>query len=288
MTTFEPLLDHPAYHLQVKLPGYFPRRSVLQAATDRDKARALKKANPEWTKEDHQRLALMHALASEHQFEVWNQRLNAAAMETFGRPFGFFDYRVSGIGREEFSAARKEKLRFSALAHSSHLSVARGHAAAIGIRNTDTFLRRLVDQHRAAAAETKAVRNFPGGMQMEAEHSGAACDGLRTFADVEARFGAVRTRKDLEVLIEEAEMSFHADPQKLFMTDENWVQLTGLVASKVRELDQATGDEGRQYRNFYVCPDCGTSWEDIWDAQCDDECPHCQLKNISPYKSEDA
>ena len=41
-------------------------------------------------------------------------------------------------------------------------------------------------------------------------------------------------------------------------------------------------------RNFYRCPDCETEWEDTWDCACDDRCPVCGAKNISPYDSEDA
>jgi len=42
-----------------------------------------------------------------------------------------------------------------------------------------------------------------------------------------------------------------------------------------------------RFRNFYKCPDCGTDWEDVWDSTCDDSCPACGARNISPYKSED-
>lgn len=31
---------------------------------------------------------------------------------------------------------------------------------------------------------------------------------------------------------------------------------------------------GPLYCNTYVC-ECGTRWEDIWCAGCDDECPSC-------------
>jgi rubrerythrin len=41
------------------------------------------------------------------------------------------------------------------------------------------------------------------------------------------------------------------------------------------------------FRNFYKCPDCGTDWEDVWDSTCDDSCPACGARNISPYESED-
>ena len=41
------------------------------------------------------------------------------------------------------------------------------------------------------------------------------------------------------------------------------------------------------WRNFYRCPRCGHEWEDCWDCQCDDDCPNCGCRHISPYESED-
>jgi len=42
-----------------------------------------------------------------------------------------------------------------------------------------------------------------------------------------------------------------------------------------------------QFRNLYHCPRCGHAWSDVWSAQCDDDCPACGARHISPYKSED-
>src|SRR5205807_2565629 len=38
--------------------------------------------------------------------------------------------------------------------------------------------------------------------------------------------------------------------------------------------------------NYYRCPSCGERWCDQWSAQCDDDCPHCGGRHISPYRSE--
>ncbi len=40
--------------------------------------------------------------------------------------------------------------------------------------------------------------------------------------------------------------------------------------------------------NFYKCADCGNKWADVWSATCDDDCPHCGARHMSPYKSTDA
>src|ERR1700721_1804354 len=41
------------------------------------------------------------------------------------------------------------------------------------------------------------------------------------------------------------------------------------------------------FRNFYRCANCGHEWTDDWSAMCDDDCPHCGARHMSPYKSED-
>jgi DNA-directed RNA polymerase subunit RPC12/RpoP len=42
------------------------------------------------------------------------------------------------------------------------------------------------------------------------------------------------------------------------------------------------------FRNFYRCARCNRTWTDEWSATCDDDCPHCGARHMSPYKSEDA
>ena len=39
------------------------------------------------------------------------------------------------------------------------------------------------------------------------------------------------------------------------------------------------------WHNFYECPDCWELWEGDWDSQCDDTCPKCGRRDISPYES---
>lgn len=41
------------------------------------------------------------------------------------------------------------------------------------------------------------------------------------------------------------------------------------------------------YQNCYECPRCATTWEDEWDCQCDDDCPACGMRHISPFESFD-
>lgn len=42
-----------------------------------------------------------------------------------------------------------------------------------------------------------------------------------------------------------------------------------------------------QFRNHYKCPACGYEWSDVWSAQCDDDCPSCGKRHITPHTSDD-
>jgi predicted nucleic acid-binding Zn-ribbon protein len=42
-----------------------------------------------------------------------------------------------------------------------------------------------------------------------------------------------------------------------------------------------------QFCNYYRCSGCGCEWTDVWSARCDDDCPSCGARHMSPYKSED-
>ena len=46
-------------------------------------------------------------------------------------------------------------------------------------------------------------------------------------------------------------------------------------------------DDATMFRNHYECDDCGHVWSDDWSAQCDDDCPECGARHMSPFKSED-
>ena len=49
-----------------------------------------------------------------------------------------------------------------------------------------------------------------------------------------------------------------------------------------------TDDENtRWFRNHYECPSCEHQWTDDWTATCDDDCPNCGARHISPHTSDD-
>lgn len=53
----------------------------------------------------------------------------------------------------------------------------------------------------------------------------------------------------------------------------------------VAEQDDA--QEEQQFLNHYTCPRCNHEWSDQWSAMCDDDCPSCGMRHISPTHSED-
>jgi hypothetical protein len=41
------------------------------------------------------------------------------------------------------------------------------------------------------------------------------------------------------------------------------------------------------FLNRYVCEECDCEWVDEWSATCDDDCPHCGSRHMTPYYSID-
>ena len=52
-------------------------------------------------------------------------------------------------------------------------------------------------------------------------------------------------------------------------------------------IKEDEGEGGSTFRNFYRCASCSHEWTDVWSCQCDDDCPRCGARHMSPYKSED-
>lgn len=41
------------------------------------------------------------------------------------------------------------------------------------------------------------------------------------------------------------------------------------------------------FLNYYICERCDSPWTDEWSCMCDDDCPHCGARHMSPVKSDD-
>ncbi len=123
-------LNHPAYSTPVKLPGYNGKTTVHQASSSRDAANILIRNNPQWSKADHAKLADQHQKAADAHGDAWSKRIDQAHQETFGKPHSPADYKVSGIGSDEYSAEHKTALRTHAQSKTKHQTLADAHLAA--------------------------------------------------------------------------------------------------------------------------------------------------------------
>lgn len=69
---------------------------------------------------------------------------------------------------------------------------------------------------------------------------------------------------------------------KTFMANDNfhvWHVLRRIQKPKIEILHKV-----RQFRNFYECEACNTSWNDVWECAVDDECDTCH-RDLSPVRS---
>jgi hypothetical protein len=41
------------------------------------------------------------------------------------------------------------------------------------------------------------------------------------------------------------------------------------------------------YRNCYTCARCEYDWTDEWPCTCEDDCPECGARHMTPYDSND-
>ena len=41
------------------------------------------------------------------------------------------------------------------------------------------------------------------------------------------------------------------------------------------------------FLNHYTCERCNSTWTDEWSSMCDDDCPHCGARHMSPADSDD-
>lgn len=80
----------------------------------------------------HRGFALRYWKRMKRYQTLYNRALDLASQRTFGRPFTFGDYRVSGIGRDEFESKDKDRIRrFWRLLH-DYEDLAHAHATAGG------------------------------------------------------------------------------------------------------------------------------------------------------------
>lgn len=130
-------LDHPAYVTTARrgFAGHTFAPSVLTALCASSAVRLLKRFLPSATRAWHASAAEMHAKKAIEHRDSWSSVADEAALQTFGRKFSISDYRISGIGREEFAEEHKDALRLHARSTGKHHRLAVLHHMAAGHRH---------------------------------------------------------------------------------------------------------------------------------------------------------
>jgi hypothetical protein len=99
---------------------------------------------PDWSKQDHLDATRYHTEMAREWGKEWGEVQREAHLETFGKEPGAHDYKISGIGREEYSGTAKGRLRTLAHDKGEAGAIAAAHRAAAsvasrrGVRNPET------------------------------------------------------------------------------------------------------------------------------------------------------
>lgn len=130
-------LAHPVYSVSPRKGwgGYTRRVALLNVLTPDDGLRLMRKLLPDVSKAQFKELGLEHARRAREHASAWSERVDLACRTTFGRPYQFTDYRISGIAREEFSNEDKDALRLHSRRNSQHRQLAILHLMAAGHRH---------------------------------------------------------------------------------------------------------------------------------------------------------
>jgi hypothetical protein len=129
--------------------GFFPNPGrAFDALYGRDKSHlTLRRAMPRMTKAEHIRKAEQFAEKNARLKYQWGRAQEAAHRRTFGKAPEFHDYKISGIGRDEYSAADKNKLHGLAHAAAKYGDASLAHWNAAG-KTTATWRRMYAEMQR--------------------------------------------------------------------------------------------------------------------------------------------
>lgn len=118
-------LQHPVYTQRNKVRGQTNTPDIFGVIDDKKACAIIENAFPELTPMQIECLRDMHDLLATANQTLWVDIINKAAFDTWGRPYVITDYKVSGIGSDEFSAIYKDMLRETAKKKSKHNHLAR-------------------------------------------------------------------------------------------------------------------------------------------------------------------
>jgi hypothetical protein len=114
------------YRTRVKVRGYNGHPTVM-SAHGKDSGDILIQLTPDMSKAQHAQKAREFKALSETLQKKYEEAQDAAAQDTWGRDFQVTDYRVSGIGSDEFSEKHKDTLRMLAHGLSAAKTISEAH-----------------------------------------------------------------------------------------------------------------------------------------------------------------
>jgi len=193
-------LEHPVYTKDEKRAKYNRTVGPLSPAVDyKTSGKMLKERLPHWSKEQHGEAAAHWKNEASKMDKEHSKTLDEAAKKTWGRDFQATDYRISGIGSDEFSDEHKDKLR--KLAHGSSKAKAAGaaHEAASKMRENSPAKELQVgganaearDDKEGSKRETERKREWAAGdKKWETHHEAKSTSVQHALKEMEG-WGAI-------------------------------------------------------------------------------------------------
>lgn len=169
-------LESPIYLERERRPKWNVKVGPLM---DPDEGgRILRRRLPHFTKADHESAARWFAADSKRARAQWSALMGSEHKRVFGRAMEATDYKISGIGREEYSERAKAKLRELAHYGTNAAAAAAAHWKAAGHR------KRMVNPQGPRAPRGKAMNpaNGAGKFSLDVDAPDKVAPVLRAAA----------------------------------------------------------------------------------------------------------
>jgi hypothetical protein len=101
-------VDNAVYRERIKWPKWNVKVGPLMDAIIGGKL--LRRRLPDFTKENHESAARYFSNEQKRAKGIWNTMIEKEHLRVFGKPFQITDYKISGIGRDEYSENVKNAL----------------------------------------------------------------------------------------------------------------------------------------------------------------------------------
>lgn len=128
MITVEQIEREYALHT-IKLPKTKGEHNIFSSCMTNRRLKSMMRAIFGEYANLHVKKAKFAKIRAERYQNLYEAQLDKAAKRTLGRKFEVSDYQISGIGRNEFSDAEKEKLRKYLRLAQRYARVAQAHQA---------------------------------------------------------------------------------------------------------------------------------------------------------------